>query len=89
MMLNGDDNDLVGSCFVDNAVRKTMCQAASSAIREWRPGVGIIFDAFNGLFDLVGEFETKSQALVVVILNGLFEFRCGGVKVRNPHLPRR
>ena len=33
MMLNGDDNDSVDACFVDDAVGKPMYQATSSALR--------------------------------------------------------
>jgi hypothetical protein len=57
MMLNGDDNDLLSSCFVDDAVGKSMYQATSSALREWCPSVWIILDARYGLSDFVGEFR--------------------------------
>jgi len=88
MMLNRDDDNYLASCFVDNAVGKSMDLAAARTPRQRRPSFGIIPDTRDGFFDFVRKLESQSGALLVVVVYRILEFRIGCVEVSNLHLPR-
>src|SRR5439155_15080613 len=88
MVLDRDDDQEIGSRFVDYAVRKTMDLATPHALREWSPGFGIILYAFYCFFDFVGKLKTQSRAGFVVVGDGLMKFRIRGVEISYFHLPR-
>jgi hypothetical protein len=58
MVLNRDDYDHVASCFVDDAVRKSVNLATARALRKRRPGFRIVSDTRDGFFDFVRKLET-------------------------------
>ena len=64
MMLNRDDDDHVALSFVDYAVRKSMNLAAARALRQRRPGFGIISEPRDGFFYFVRKLETLVPRVV-------------------------
>lgn len=62
--------------------------ATASALRQRRPGFGIISDTRDGFFDFVRKLETESRAFLVVVVCCVLEFRIRRIEVSDYHLPR-
>ena len=60
----GDDKQNVASHLIDDSIGEPIRTAAASSFGEGRPGLRVLEDSFERLFDFLSELRAETPALV-------------------------
>ena len=84
-VLNGYNQNGIGSDLIDQAIRKSVCPATADALGKGVPSFRILQDSLDCSLDLRCELVPESLTLKVVISYGLDKFDFSRIEKIDPH----